>query len=167
VLLFTLMRFSEAFLVLRASDAGLSIGYAPLTLVVMSLTYMLTAYPAGHLADRVSRPRLLALGCLVMVVADLLMAFGTTLPVVFAGIAVWGVHMGLTEGLISALTADAAPSNLRGTAFGVVNLARGLMLVAASALAGALWNWRGPEATFLAGALLALLTALAALGLKK
>jgi len=163
VLLFTLMRFSEAFLVLRASDAGLSIGYAPMTLVVMSLTYMLTAYPAGHVADRVSRPHLLALGCAVMVVADLLMAFGTNLAMVFAGIAVWGVHMGLTEGLISALTADAAPENLRGTAFGVVNLARGLMLIAASALAGALWSWQGPQATFLAGALLAAATALASL----
>jgi MFS family permease len=167
VLLFTLMRFSEAFLVLRASNAGLSIGYAPMTLVVMSLTYMLTAYPAGMLADRVSRPHLLALGCVVMVVADLLMAFGTNLWLVFAGIATWGVHMGLTEGLISALTADAAPSNLRGTAFGVVNLARGLMLIAASALAGALWNWQGPEATFLAGALLAAITAIASLLVKK
>jgi len=167
VLLFTLMRFSEAFLVLRASNAGLAIGYAPMTLVVMSLTYMLTAYPAGMLADRVSRPHLLALGCVVMVVADLLMAFGTNLWLVFAGIAVWGVHMGLTEGLISALTADAAPPNLRGTAFGVVNLARGLMLIAASALAGALWNWQGPEATFLAGALLAAITAIASLLVKK
>jgi MFS family permease len=163
VLLFTLMRFSEAFLVLRASDAGLSIGYAPLTLVVMSLTYMLTAYPAGKLADRMSRPRLLAIGCAVMVVADLLMAFGHSVAVVFAGIAVWGVHMGLTEGLISALTADAAPPSLRGTAFGVVNLARGLMLVVASAFAGALWTWQGPQATFLAGAALAVAAALASL----
>ena len=163
VLLFTLMRFSEAFLVLRASEAGLSMAYAPLTLVVMSLTYMLSAYPAGKLADRMSRPRLLAIGCAAMVVADLLMAFGTSLPLVFAGIAVWGVHMGLTEGLLSALTADAAPKTLRGTAFGVVNLARGLMLVAASALAGALWTWQGPQATFLAGAALAAASALASL----
>jgi MFS family permease len=167
VLLFTLMRFSEAFLVLRATDAGLSIGFAPMTLVVMSLTYMLTAYPSGMLADRMSRPRLLAIGCAVMVVADLLMAFGHSVPVVFAGIAAWGVHMGLTEGLISALIADAAPPTLRGTAFGVVNLARGLMLIAASALAGALWSWQGHEATFLAGAALAAATALASLMIKK
>jgi MFS family permease len=167
VLLFTMMRFSEAFLVLRASNAGLSIGYAPMTLVVMSLTYMLTAYPAGKLADRMPRPQLLAIGCTVMVAADLMMAFATSLPLVFAGIATWGVHMGLTEGLISALTADAAPPTLRGTAFGVVNLARGLVLIAASAVAGALWNWQGPEATFLAGASLAALTAIAALLVKK
>jgi len=163
VLVFTLMRFSEAFLVLRASDAGLPTGFAPLTLVVMSLTYMLTAYPAGRLADRMSRPRLLAMGCVVMVVADLLMAFGDSVVLAFAGIATWGVHMGLTEGLLSALTADAAPPTLRGSAFGVVNLARGLMLIAASALAGALWSWHGHEATFLAGAALAAVAALASL----
>jgi MFS family permease len=167
VALFTLMRFSEAFLVLRANGAGLSVGFSPLTLVVMSLTFMLTAYPAGHLSDRMSRPLLLSIGCAVMVGADLLMAFGTGLPVVLAGIALWGVHLGLTESVISALTADAAPKTLRGTAFGVVNLVRGLMLVAASALAGALWSASGPKATFLAGAVLAGLAAIAALALKK
>jgi MFS family permease len=102
-----------------------------------------------------------------MVAADLLMALGTGLPAVFAGIALWGVHLGMTEGLFSALTADAAPDTLRGTAFGVVNLVRGLMLVAASALAGALWSSYGPGATFLAGAALAAAAALAALALKK
>jgi MFS family permease len=167
VLLFTLMRFSEAFLVLRANGAGLSVGFAPLTLVVMSVTFMLTAYPAGVLSDRMSRPLLLALGCAVMVAADLAMAFSTSLLGVFAGIALWGVHLGLTEGIFSALTADAAPATLRGTAFGVVNLARGLMLVAASALAGALWSWHGPRATFLAGAALATLAALASLRFQK
>ena len=167
VVLFTLMRFSEAFLVLRASDAGLPAGFAPMTLVVMSLTYMLTAYPAGRLADRMSRPRLLAIGCVVMVAADLMMAFGDSVALAFAGIATWGVHMGLTEGLISALTADAAPPALRGTAFGVVNLARGLMLVVASALAGALWSWHGHEATFLAGAALAAAAAIASLMIRE
>ena len=165
--LFTLMRFSEAFLVLRASDAGLSVGWAPLTLVVMSLTFMATAYPAGWLSDRMSRPLLLALGCLPMVGADLLLAYATTLPQVFAGIALWGVHLGLTEGLFSAMTADAAPATLRGTAFGVVNLVRGLMLVVASAIAGALWTFSGSQATFLAGAVLALVTAVAALSLRR
>jgi MFS family permease len=167
VSLFTLMRFSEAFLVLRANSAGLSVGLSPLTLVVMSLAYMLIAYPAGWLADHMSRPRLLAFGCAAMVAADLLLAFGTGLPVLFAGITLWGVHMGMTEGAISALTADGAPPNLRGTAFGIVNLVRGLMLVASSALAGALWSASGPQATFLAGAALAALSALASLALKK
>ena len=161
--LFTLMRFSEAFLVLRASEAGLPTAWLPATLVVMSATYLLTAYPAGRLSDRVSRKRLLALGCMVMVAADVTLATADGLPAVFVGIALWGVHMGLTEGLVAALTADHAPADLRGTAFGMVNLARALMLLPASALAGALWTHSGAPATFAVGAGLAVLTAVAAL----
>lgn len=166
VLMFTLMRFSEAFLVLRAQDAGLSNAWIPLTLVVMSATYLLTAYPAGKLSDYMSRYTLLAVGCVVMVVADLLLAFSTSLPGVMAGIALWGVHMGLTEGLIAALVADHAPEKLRGSAFGVINLARGVMALLASVLAGGLWTWSGPTATFATGAGLAVVTALAALSLR-
>jgi len=166
VLMFTLMRFSEAFLVLRAQDAGLSSNWIPLTLVVMSATYLLTAYPAGKLSDHMSRHVLLALGCVVMLAADLMLAFATSLPWVMLGIALWGVHMGLTEGLIAALTADYAPEKLRGSAFGVVNLARGVMALLASALAGGLWTWSGPTATFIAGAGLAIVTALLALSMR-
>jgi MFS family permease len=166
VLLFTLMRFSEAFLVLRASDAGLPEAWLPATLVVMSATYLATAYPAGKLSDRVSRRALLVAGCAVMALADAVLAFASSLPMVFAGIALWGVHMGLTEGLLAALTADHAPRELRGTAFGLVNLARAAMLLPASALAGALWTASGPAATFLAGAGLAVATALATLALR-
>ncbi|MGH8029238.1 MAG: MFS transporter, partial [Arenimonas sp.] len=165
VLLFTLMRFSEAFLVLRASDAGLPVAWLPATLAMMSATYLLTAYPAGRLSDRVSRKVLLAIGCVVMAVADGVLAFAHGLPAVFVGIALWGVHMGLTEGLIAALTADLAPPGLRGTAFGLVNLARGLMLLPASALAGALWTGLGASATFLVGGVLAVAAAVAALAL--
>jgi MFS family permease len=166
VLVFTLMRFSEAFLVLRAQDAGLSAAWIPLTLVVMSATYLLTAYPAGKLSDRMSRHVLLALGCGVMLIADLLLAFGPSLPWVIAGIGLWGVHMGLTEGLIAALTADYAPIALRGTAFGIVNLARGIMLLLASALAGALWTLYGSVATFVTGAALAFGAGLFALSMR-
>ena len=166
VLLFTLTRFSEAFLVLRAQDAGLATGWAPMTLVVMSGTYLLTAYPIGRLSDRMSRHLLLALGCGVMVVADLLLAFGPGVPWVLAGVALWGVHMGMTEGLLAALTADYAPAPLRGTAFGIVNLTRGLMLLLASVLAGGLWTFFGPQATFMGGAAFAVLTAIAALSLR-
>ena len=166
VLMFTLMRFSEAFLVLRAQDAGLSSNWIPLTLVVMSATYLLTAYPAGKLSDHMSRHVLLALGCVVMLVADLMLAFATSLPWVMLGIALWGVHMGLTEGLIAALTADYAPEKLRGSAFGVVNLARGVVALLASVLAGGLWSWSGPTATFVTGAGLAILTALLALSMR-
>jgi MFS family permease len=166
VLMFTLMRFSEAFLVLRAQSAGLSTPWMPLTLVVMSATYLLTAYPAGKLSDHMSRHLLLAIGCVVMIAADLMLAFAPSLPWVIAGIAVWGVHMGLTEGLIAALTADYAPATLRGTAFGVVNLARGVMQLIASALAGGLWTLYGPEATFLSGAGLSVLTVIMALAMR-
>jgi len=166
VLLFTLMRFSEAFLVLRAQSAGLSTAWIPLTLVVMSATYLVTAYPAGWLSDRMSRHKLLALGCAVMLVADGLLAFGHSLYAVMAGIAVWGVHMGLTEGLIAALTADYAAKELRGTAFGIINLARGVMALIASALAGGLWSLYGPVATFGTGAVLAALSGLLALAMR-
>jgi MFS family permease len=132
----------------------------------MSATYLLTAYPAGRLSDRMSRKALLAAGCLVMAVADGMLAFGPSLPWVFAGIALWGVHMGLTEGLLAALTADHAPENLRGTAFGVVNLARAAMLLPASALAGALWSGAGARMTFLVGAALAVAAAFATSALR-
>lgn len=166
VLMFTLMRFSEAFLILLAAERGLPLAYLPLSLVVMSGTYMLTAYPAGWLSDRMSRYTLLALGCAVMVAADLLLGFSDSLPACLVGIGLWGVHMGLSEGLLSALTADHAPAELRGTAFGLVNLARGLMQLLASVLAGALWMGLGPQATFTLGACAALLTAAMALAMR-
>jgi len=165
VLMFTLMRFSEAFLVLRASDLGLPVAYLPLTLVVMSATYMLTAYPAGWLSDRMSRYRLLALGCMVMVAADVVLGFSDSMVGLMIGIALWGVHMGLTEGLLSALTADYAPADLRGTAFGLVNLGRGIMQLLASVLAGAFWTGLGAPATFVFGGCVAAITAVMALSM--
>lgn len=149
---FTLARFSEAFLLLRAQGAGLSLLWVPLVLIVMNLVYALTAYPLGALSDRVNRLWLLLLGCLVLVAADLVLALAGGLAGIFAGIALWGLHMGLTQGLLATLVADTAPPDLRGTAFGCFNLACGLALLAASAIAGALWQAYGPEATFLAGA---------------
>jgi MFS family permease len=163
VALFTLMRFSEAFLVLRAQDAGLSIAFAPLALVVMSGVYMLSAWPAGILSDRFPRLAILVVGCLVMLGADLLLAYGRNEAVVLVGIALWGLHMGLTEGLLAAYVADAAPSDLRGSAFGAMNLVRGVVLLFASIAAGALWTYGGPRTTFGAGAAMALLTVLAAI----
>jgi MFS family permease len=162
---FTLMRFSEAFLVLRVQDAGLSIAYAPLALVVMSGVYMLSAWPAGALSDRVPRLAILVAGCLVMLGADLLLAFGRSEIIVLIGIGLWGLHMGLTEGLLAAYVADAAPSDLRGSAFGAMNLVRGVVLLFASVAAGALWTYGGPQATFSAGAVMALLTMFAAIAL--
>ena len=149
----TLARFSEAFLILRARDAGLSLALAPLVLVVMNLVYSLSAYPLGALSDRIDRRQMLALGFAVLIAADAILAVAHGLAVVMAGIALWGLHMGMTQGLLSALVADEAPAGLRATAFGVFNFASGFALLLASLVAGFLWQQFGPPATFLAGAL--------------
>ena len=159
---FTLARFSEAFLVLHAEGTGLPIAFVPLVLVAMNVVYALGAYPFGALADRMDRRLLLAAGAGLLVAADLVLAFAPSWPVVFAGAALWGLHMAATQGLLSALVADAAPADLRGTAFGLFNLVQGVGLVLASTLAGLLWDLAGPQAMFLAGGAVAL-GALAAL----
>ncbi len=152
---FTLARFSEAFLLLRTQSLGLAFALVPLTLVAMNVAYALTAYPAGHWSDRVPRTRLLGYGCVVLLASNLCLALGPGLSWAFAGTVLWGLHMGLTEGLIAALVADHAPAELRGTGFGVLHFVRGVLLIAASALAGALWTWGGAAETFLAGAVFA------------
>ena len=162
----TMARFSEAFLILRASEVGLKAVWLPGVLVVMNVVYALAAWPVGVLADRVGKTGLLLLGFAVLVAADLVLALGQGIGVVLVGVALWGLHMGLTQGLLSALVAGAAPASLRGTAFGLFNLATGLALLVANALAGALWAGFGSEATFLTGAGLALL-AMAGLGLHR
>ena len=151
----TLARFSEAFLILRAQNLGLELAYAPLVLVVMNVVYSALAFPAGRLADRMSHAKLLAIGIAVLIAADVVLALANGLVALAAGVALWGLHMALTQGLLAAMVADAAPANLRGTAFGVFNLASGVALLAASAAAGALWHYVGPAATFWAGAALA------------
>jgi len=149
----TLARFSEAFLVLRANDVGLAPGQAPWVMVAMSLVYAVSAYPAGAAADRGHGPRLLSAGMLALIAADVVLAKASTAAAVMAGAGLWGLHMGLTQGLLAALVAAAAPSDLRGTAFGVFNLICGIALLVASALAGWLWTTVGPASTFFAGAL--------------
>jgi MFS family permease len=152
---FTLARFSEAFLVLRAHDAGLALAWTPLVLVVMNLTYVASAYPAGKLSDRIGRSGLLIGGLALLIIADVILALSTQLSVTLVGIAVWGLHLGLTQGLLSALVADTAPESLRGSAFGVFHLVGGVATLAASLLAGVLWEAAGPSATFFAGAVCA------------
>ncbi len=159
---FTLARFSEAFLVLRARDVGLAIGFVPAVMIAMNLVYASLAYPAGAAADKLSARILLLLGLAVLVVADAALALAASPVAVFAGAALWGLHMALTQGLLSKLVADCAPQALRGTAFGIFNLASGAALVAASVIAGGLWSALGASATFVAGASFA---AVAAAGL--
>lgn len=163
-LLLALARFSEAFLVLRAAQGGLGLTWVPLVLVVMSLVYALSAYPAGRLSDRWPRHRLLALGLVVLVLADVVLAVEAGHGLLFAGIALWGLHMGLTQGVLASLITDVTPADCRGTAFGAFNLVFGCGLLLASALAGILWDVFGAAATFLAGAALA---GTALLGLKR
>jgi MFS family permease len=148
----TLARFSEAFLVLRAADVGLGLRFAPVALLVMNLAYAATSYPLGRRSDRGRRPvALLGVACLV--VADLLLAAaGGSVALALAGAVLWGVHMGATQGLLSAVVADTAPADLRGTAFGLFNLVVGIAQLAASVIAGALWSGLGPGSTFLCGA---------------
>jgi MFS family permease len=156
---FSLARFSEAFLILRAQDVGVPVAYAPLVMVVMSAVYAAVAAPAGGLSDRLDRRVVLLTALVVLVAADAALALLPTVAGVFAGVTLWGLHMGLSQGVLSALVADAAPDGLRGTAFGVFNLASGLALLAASVTAGELWSAYGARATFLAGGGFALASA--------
>jgi MFS family permease len=159
---FTLARFSEAFLVLRAQDLGMALAMVPIVLVVMNLAYTAIAYQAGLAADKGYRNHLLLWGLIALIAADLVIASSASLAALFAGVVLWGAHMGLTQGLLSALVADTAPAPLRGTAFGVFHLVSGVALLAASVLAGWLWSEHGAAATFAAGAAFAA-TALAGL----
>lgn len=149
---FTLARFSEAFLVLRARDSGVPVALVPLVMVAMNLVYAASAYPFGKLSDAMAHKKLLALGLLVLIAADVVLAISHHWAVVLVGVGLWGVHMGITQGLLAKLVADTAPADLRGTAYGFFNLVSGLALLVASTLAGLLWAGLGAEVAFYAGA---------------
>lgn len=149
---FTLARFSEAFLVLRAQQSGIPVALVPLVLVAMNVVYASSAYPFGKLSDRVSHGRLLAIGLVVLVAADLVLASHDHWSVVLAGVLLWGIHMGLTQGLLATMVADTAPADLRGTAYGFFNLVSGVAMLVASVVAGLLWDRLGASTTFYAGA---------------
>jgi MFS family permease len=149
---FTLARCSEAFLLLRAQSVGVPLAVVPLVLVIMNVVYSLSAWPTGALSDRLGRYNLLAGGFALLVAADLVLAFANGIAVLGIGVALWGLHMGLTQGLLASLVADHAPEALRGTAFGMFNLVAGIATLLASVIAGALWDAIGPTGTFLAGA---------------
>lgn len=154
----TLARFSEAFLILRAQSLGLAPMWIPIVLVVMSLAFSLSAYPAGVLSDRAGRVAVLAVGFVLLLLADLVLVAASGMTALVIGVALWGLHMGFTQGLFGALIADSAPAELRGTAFGMFNLLTGLALLLASVIAGALWDAVGHRGTFMAGAGFALST---------
>ncbi|MGB4225584.1 MAG: MFS transporter [Candidatus Dechloromonas phosphoritropha] len=156
--LFTLARFSEAFLVLRAQQIGIALALVPLVMVVMNIVYALAAYPFGKLSDRVSHSRLLAGGLIVLIAADLVLAASTHWSALLGGVALWGIHLGMTQGLLATMVADTAPADLRGTAFGFFNLVSGLAMLVASLVAGLLWDSLGAAFTFYAGVVFCLVT---------
>lgn len=149
---FTLARFSEAFLILRAQETGMPLAFAPLVMVAMNLVYAVTAYPFGRLADQLSHSTLLGFGLVVLIAADVVLAVAGHWSIVIVGVGLWGMHMGMTQGLLAAMVADHAPEDLRGTAYGFFNLACGVAMLAASVVAGLLWDQLGPSFTFGAGA---------------
>ncbi len=159
--IFTLARFSEAFLILRAQAAGFPLALVPAVMVVMNIAYTLSSWPAGALSDRIGRPVVLLAGLVTLVAADVLLAFATGVVALGVGIALWGLHMGLTQGLFASFVADTAPAELRGTAFGMFHLVTGIAALASSVLAGILWDVAGASVTFLAGAGFALLAMIA------
>jgi predicted MFS family arabinose efflux permease len=155
---FTLARFSEAFLVLRAQQGGMPLALVPLVMVAMNFVYASSAYPFGKLADRMPHNALLMAALLVLIAADLVLANASHWSIVLAGVALWGIHMGMTQGLLAAMVADTAPADLRGTAYGFFNLVSGIAMLAASVVAGLLWDRLGPAFTFYAGAFFAALS---------
>ncbi|MEJ2018266.1 MAG: MFS transporter [Maritimibacter sp.] len=164
--LFSIAKFSEAFLVLKADHAGLTVALIPLVLIVMNLVYALAAYPAGALSDRRGRAPVLMIGIVALIAGDLVLALAPGLAGAFAGIALWGISMGFTQGAFAALVADSVPESHRGTGFGMLNLVSGVATLIASLLAGLIWDIAGPGVTFLTGAGLAglALVALLAMG---
>ena len=161
---FTLARFSEAFLVLRAQQSGIALALVPLVMVAMNAIYAASAYPFGKLSDRMRHRTLLGLGLLVLLAADLVLAHDGHWSTVLAGVALWGIHLGMTQGLLATMVANTAPADLRGTAFGMFNLVIGVAMLIASAVAGLLWEQLGASFTFLASAVFCIL---ALLGLLK
>lgn len=157
---FTLARFSEAFLVLRAQQGGIPIALVPLVMVAMNIIYAISAYPFGKLSDQISHTKLLTLGLIILIAADLVLATNSHWGVVLFGVTLWGIHMGITQGLLATMVADTAPKDLRGTAYGFFNLVSGIAMLIASVLAGLLWDQLGASATFYAGAAFCIITLL-------
>lgn len=149
---FTLARFSEAFLVLRAQSGGLALAWTPIVLIAMNLIYAACAYPFGKLADRLPHVSLLSWGLLLLIAADVLLAMADHGFVLWSGIALWGLHMAMTQGLLATMVADTAPADMRGTAYGLFNLCSGVTMLVASGLAGWLCDQWGANFTFVAGA---------------
>ncbi len=159
--LITMARFSEAFLVLRAMQGGLAMAWIPIIMVIMNIVYALSAYPFGKLSDKLGPKKILTLGLVVLIIAEIILAYSNSWPIVIIGVVLWGLHMGLTQGLLAAMVAKIAPEDLRGTAFGVFNLICGLTMLIASPLAGLLWVKFGAAFSFYSGAVFCVMALIA------
>ncbi|MGZ5223912.1 MAG: MFS transporter [Burkholderiales bacterium] len=150
-----LARFSQAFLLLKAKEVGVEAALIPIFLMLMGAVYGLTAYPCGILADRVNRRLQLGIGAVILLTGHLVLATADTIWMAAIGASLWGFQMGVTQGLVAAIVADAAPERLRGTAFGIYYLVDGVVSLLASSGAGVLWMTGGSGLTFSVGAALA------------
>lgn len=154
--LLTLARFSEAFLILSAEHLGLALALIPVVLVIMNFAYTLSAYPAGVLSDKMDRRMVMGVGIFILFLSEIVLAIAPNLIVLMVGIILWGLHLGLTQGLLAALVAEASPPSLKGTAFGIFHFVSGVLTLGASLIAGILWEIIGPAATYFGGATFAL-----------
>ncbi len=143
-----LARFSDAFLILRAFETGIPMAWVPLIMVMMNVVYAATAYPLGDLSDRMNHTTLLMAGLVILGLSNLCFAMGTHWVYVIGGVSLWGLHMGITQGLFASMIASSAPSDLRGTAFGFYNMVLGFAMLISSALAGFVWDQWGAVYTF-------------------
>jgi MFS family permease len=158
--LLSLARFSQAFLVLKAFEVGVDAAFVPMVLVVMHLVFSVAAYPFGILADHLDRRLQLGIGTVILVSADVVLASASTIWMTALGAALWGLQLGVTQGLLGATIADVAPDRLRGTAFGVYDVAIGVGTFVASAGAGVLWMAGGSSIAFSVSACVATAAAL-------
>jgi MFS family permease len=153
--LFSLARFSEGFLILKGIEIGLSETWSPLTLALFNLAYVALAYPAGSLSDRMSPRKLLIAGLVALIAGNAILAKADGYAGLVIGVALWGAHMALTQGIFSRMIADSAPEELRATSFGAFWFVSGIGSLLASLGAGMMWDRDGSSATFLASAGLA------------
>ncbi len=155
--LFNLGHFSDAFLLLKAQHIGIANAWIPLSMIVMNFSYMLSAYPLGLLSDRMGRKQLLVVAFWLFSLVYLGFAWVQQPQQIWGLFALYGVYLGMSQGILLALVADVTPSELRGTGFGVINLVIGIILLPANLLAGFVWETANPQIPFLLGSFLAIL----------
>lgn len=148
IMLLLIPRFSEGFLLLKAQQSGISVTWVPLLLAAVNLVAAPVSFPAGRLSDRIGRRHLVMSGFAVLVAAQLVLTV-TDGPIgVLVGALFWGLHLGMTQGVLAAMIVDHAPADLRGTAFGVFHVASGLAVLVGSFGAGWIWDQLGSTTMF-------------------